>query len=117
MPRNVALTRSGVASGASPSIRTGATITRAPPLPPGDSTSVTQPVIRAGSAMAGATGAATRSLLSLALAAPSEKKASSISGHVTARPTGMRRIASHNPVATAAVSTSGHAAGSDFSMK
>ncbi len=78
---------------------------------------MTQPSTTVGSAMAGAMGAATASVLSLATAPPRAKQASSIRPRVQTRPSASRRAPSHSPAASAAPPISNQTGGSDFKAK
>jgi hypothetical protein len=97
-------------------MRTGAITTRGP-ADPGLSTSTTQPSTTVGSAMAGAIGAATASVRSLATATPRAKQASISSGRVQTRPSPRPRAPCHSPAATTAAANSGHTAGSLLNAK
>ena len=115
-PRTVARSRSGVASGDRPRMRTGATTTRGPAAP-GLSTSMTQPSTTVGRSMAGAIGAATASVRSLATAIPSAKHANSISPSVHTRASPIRRAPNQSPAASTAPAISGQTGGSVFREK
>lgn len=87
------------------------------PAEPGLSTSTTQPSITVGSCFAGAIGAEIVAVLSLAIARPRAKQASSINGRFTTRPAPSRRAACQPSPVTAASATKGHSGGSDFSAR
>ncbi|MNI37029.1 hypothetical protein D3C73_911020 [compost metagenome] len=110
-PLTVTRSRWGVASGARPRTRTGATTTRAP-FCPGESTSITQPSTWVGAMSAGAIGAAAASALSLATASPPPKQASISKTSVAARGRPRARAASQPPNSAAAAIASGQVVGS-----
>ena len=110
-PLTVARRRTGVSSGASPRMRTGATMMRCP-RSPGESTSTTQASTVVGSAMAGAIGASTVMVFSRALAMPIAVTASISRGHVQARPAPARLSMRQAPSSTSAIAPSGHSGGS-----
>src|SRR5690606_28117083 len=110
-PFTVARRRIGVASGDRPRIRAGATTMRAP-LAPGLSTSTTQASITVGSDIAGAIGAATRCVRTLAVARPPAKQASSNSDTVHGRPSPARRAPTQPRNDSTAVTTKGQDSGS-----
>jgi hypothetical protein len=97
-------------------MRTGASTTRWP-RSPGLSTSSTQPSTIVGSAIAGAIGAVTLSVLTLETAKPNARHASSIKGSVKARRAPSRRATSQIIDVNAAKSTKGQSGGSVFKAK
>ncbi len=115
-PFTVTRSRSGVCSGVRPRTRAGATTTRAP-FWPDESTSMTQPSTWVGAMSAGAIGAATASVLSLATASPPAKQASISRIRVAQRGAPLARPMIQTPTRTAAPSTSGQVAGSPFRAK
>ena len=78
---------------------------------------MTQPSTTVGRAMAGAIGAATASVRSLATATPSAKQASSIRLRVHTRGKAIRRAPNHRPAASSAPAISGQAGGSVLRAK
>ncbi len=110
-PRTVARKRTGVCSGVSPRIQTGAITIRAP-LWPGLSTSTTQASITVGSLITGAIGAATISVRTLAAAKPPATQAIINSGQVRRRAHPRRLAAIQAAKATTAPSNRGHNGGS-----
>ena len=78
---------------------------------------MTQPSTTVGSAIAGAIGAATASVRSLATAIPRAKQANSISPRVQTRVSAIRRAPNHSPAARTAPAINGQAGGSVLSAK
>ncbi|MNE66068.1 hypothetical protein D3C80_1615980 [compost metagenome] len=112
----MARSRTGVASGASPLIRTGAKTIRAP-RSPGLSTSMTQASTTVGRAIAGATGPLTASVRSLATAAPPHRQVSISRISVQRRANPTRRAPSQTAPVSTAASIRGHPAGSVLMAK
>ena len=78
---------------------------------------MTQPSTTVGASIAGAIGAATASVRSLATAIPPARQANSISPSVQARDSAKRRAPIQRPEASMAPAINSQAGGSDFRAK